>query len=189
MELDMHYKHEDDDHVHSHYTDWQTKLIGLSTKTDMKQTIDNDAKDYYIEPTEVALKHPELDSIVRMNDDGCIDIFAGQSLGIRLDPSTQSVNIYGENLNFFGKKINMKTKTDGLVWNGHYFNPQAYFQSETERDQYLVGDKEYWVHNKEQGWHWERQTWRYKPMIQTTGKTKYSEGMVEILQNLGLPVE
>lgn len=185
MEQDMH----DKDHDHAAYTQWKSKLIALNAKTDMKQTIDNDDKDYYIAPTEVALKHPDLDSIVRINDDGCIDIFADQSLGMRFDPTTQTVNIYGETINMFGKKLNIKTKTDGFVWNNHYFNPQVYYEDDKEKDQYLTGDKQYWVYNKEEGWHWERQAWRYKPMIKTSGKTKYSQGMVDILTNLGLPVE
>jgi hypothetical protein len=180
-----------DDHIHmaDTYPDWKLKLMGMSAKSDMKQTIDEDNKQYYISPNEVALKHPMIDAIVRITDDGCVDIFANGSLGIRLDPNTESLNIYGENINLFGKKINIKTKTDGLVWNDHYFNPQSYYESDTERDQYLSGDKEYWVYDDIKGWHWERKTWRYKPMVKTSGRTKYSQGMIEILTNLGLPVE
>lgn len=171
------------------YPEWKHKLMGMTSKSDMKQTIDQDEKDYYIKRNEVALKHPMLDSVVRLNDDGAVDIFAADALGIRLDPNTQTVNIYGEGINLFTKKLNIKTKTDGFVWNDNYFNAQVYYEDDKERDQYLVGDKEYWVYNKEQGWHWERQTWRYKPMIKTTGKTKYSQGMIDILTSLGLPVE
>lgn len=176
-------------HMDETYPEWKHKLMDKTSESDVKQTIDDEKQDYFISPNEVALKHPETGATVRLNDDGSVDIFADDTLGIRLDPTTQSVNIYGENVNIFSKKLNLKTKADGFVWNDHYFNPQVHYEDSKERDQYVTGDKEYWVYNEEEGWHWERQTWRYKPMVKTSGRTRYSDGMLDILTSLGLPVE
>lgn len=179
---------------HTHYTGWKKKLLELSTKADMKNAIGADNDDYFISPDEIAIKHPVVDSIVRINDDGCIDIFAKSNLGIRLDPTTDSINLFGENINFLGKKINFKTKPDGLVWNGYHFNPQLYYEDENEKGQMLTGTKQYYHMShepdpKDRSVKWHTDSWGLQPMIKTTNKTKYSEGMIAILNDLGLPVE
>lgn len=182
------------DHVHDEVPSWKLKLTDMKTKPDMKATIRDDSRDYFIDQNEIALKHPVVDSIVRINDDGCIDIFAKSNLGIRLDPTTDSINFFGENLNFMGKKINFKTKTDGLVWNGYYFNPQLYYEDEVEKGQVLSGTKQYYhmsheADPEERSVKWHTDSWSVQPMVKTTSKIKYSEGMIKILTDLGLPVE
>lgn len=168
---------------------WKQKINQLAQKPSFADTVSVDRNDYFITQDEIAIKHPDLDSIVKINDDGCIDIFASSTLGIRLDPTNNSINFFGDNINLFSKKLSVTTNPDGFVWNNNYFNAEVYYQSDTEKDQYATGDKNYWVYNEDEGWHWERQTWRYKPMIPTTGRVKYSDSMKKILSNMGLPVE
>jgi hypothetical protein len=175
--------------VEQEIPEWQSKLKDLNLRSNYTDPISTDISDHYIKQDEIAMKHPSLDSIIKINDDGCIDIFADDTLGIRLDPTTKSINIFGDNINLFTKRLNMTTKLDGFIWNGHHFNPQVYYESDTENDQYVTGTKNYWVYSTELGWHWERGNWSYKPMINATGRTQYSDGMIKILNNLGLPTE
>lgn len=82
-----------------------------------------DAKDYTIKEREVALKHPETQALVKLTDDGFVDIFADNQLGIRLDPSTNSITLFGDNINVLAQRFNIKTNQDGFTWNGRAFNP------------------------------------------------------------------
>lgn len=150
---------------------------------------DNHRRDSLIKEDEIALKHPNSNATVKLSDDGCIDLFAGPQLGIRIDPNTNSVNIFGDNLNFFGKQVQVKSKANGFVWNGRAFNPQLYYEDDLERGKTLKGARDKWVHTDKEGWHWERQDWEVAPFLPSTNKTRYSEGMIEVLQGLGLPVD
>lgn len=128
-----------------------------------KGKVEHDAeniKDSLIKEDEVGIKHPILGTSIKLSDDGCIDIFAGEHLGIRLDPNTESANIFADNINFFGKNVNFRTKPRGFVWNGHSFNPDMYAKEEA-----------------------------VKPMIKSDSRVQYSEGMLDILVGLGLPVD
>lgn len=147
------------------------------------------AQDDFIKPDEVALKHPQTGAIVRLRDDGCIDIFAGDQLGIRLDPQTNSINLFGERINFFGGQIHFRSKPNGLIWNGYSLNPELYYETDQEKELTLKGSKKAWVFDKDKGWHWAEKDWTVRPFVPSNSPAQYSKGMLEILQELGLPVE
>lgn len=169
--------------------DWQSRLDEHVQREGLSHPEEVIAKQQYIERGEVALKHPKTRSMVRIKNDGGIDLFAGNMLGISIDPSSNSVNIFGDNLNFFGKRVNIKTNPDGLIWNGNHFNPELYLETSTARDQYVSGTKEYWIYSEEEGWHWERGDWSVKPFLKAKSGGGYSDGMVAIMRSLGLPIE
>ncbi len=173
---------------------WRQKLDNISQQKGLKDIAYEIDKDYLIKEEEIALKHPTLDSIVKLTDDGYIDIFAGPSLGIRLDPKTNSINFFGDNINMLTKQFNIMTKGNGLCWNGYYFNPELYMESTTERTQMLTGTKQYYhlthesqVKDRKLAWHTD--AWQVQPMIRTDNKRRYSEGMTQLLNDLGLTVE
>jgi hypothetical protein len=101
---------------------WQGDLMDLHYGHAKRKHDSEDAKDYTIKAQEVALKHPETDAIVKLTDDGFIDIFADDKLGVRLDPSTKSITLFGDNVNVLAQNLNLKTKPDGFTWNGRAFN-------------------------------------------------------------------
>lgn len=138
---------------------WQGTMMDLQHS---HGKIDHDAvdeRDYLIEEEEVALKHDETGAIVKLTDDGYVDIFAGPQLGIRLDPVNNSVNIFGDSVNVITNNFNVRTKPYGFNWNGRVFNPSLY--STDNQD----------------------------VMTQARSKVRYSEGMINIMKDLGLPVE
>jgi hypothetical protein len=168
---------------------WKQRYLALKMAKGVKDIADENDKDYLIKEDEVALKHPTLDSMIKLTDEGYIDIFASPTLGIRVDPKTQSINFFGDQLNFFSKNMNIVTKPTGLTWNKYQMNPSLYAESSTEKEQYLSGTKNYWVHDEEQGWHWERREWSIPSMVKNTSKTRYSDSMIQIMKSLGLPTE
>ena len=138
---------------------WQNTVTGLQFS---HKKIDHDAKDtedYLIKQEEVALKHDETGAVVKLTDDGFIDVFAGPQLGVRIDPHTNSINFFGDTVNVISNNFNVKTKPFGFNWNGRVFNPALY-----------SGDSQ-------------------DIMTQARSKVRYSEGMVDILKDFGLPVE
>lgn len=173
---------------------WREKMDSMSSKKVMKDIAYDSQKDYFIKEEEIALKHPQTGAVVKLTDDGYVNIFAGPTLGIRLDPQTNSINFFGDNINLVGKQVNLVTKPNGFCWNGYYFNPELYMENETERTQMLTGTKEYYHETHESDpedrrVEWHRDNWSIQPMVKTSAKRRYSEGMVKLLQDMGLPTE
>lgn len=134
---------------------WQGNLMDLHYTHGKRKHASEDAKDYAIKEREVALKHPETQALVKLTDDGFVDIFADDQLGIRLDPSTKSITLFGDNINILAQKFNIKTTPDGFTWNGRAFNPSI-----------LQDDN---------------------VTMQVTNPIQYSDSMVQMMQDLGLP--
>lgn len=170
-------------------TRWKNALMDLNFSHGRIDHDERDEKDYLIKQTEIALKHPETDSLVKLQDDGCIDIFAGPKLGVRVDPQTNSVNLFGDNVNIIANNFNIKTKPNGFKWNGYYLNPELYYEDDKQKEQKIAGTIKKWVHNPQLGWHWEEQSWNVRPMLKSKTRVQYSEGMLNILKDFGLPVE
>ena len=138
---------------------WEEVVVGLEYEHKKISHQSQDLQDYKIKPSEIALKHPDTDAIVKLTDDGFIDIFAGPQLGVRVDPNTNSINLFGDTVNVISNQFNIRTKPYGFNWNGRVFNPSLY--DGTEQD----------------------------IMVDAKTKVRYSEGMVDILKEFGLPVE
>lgn len=116
---------------------WQRVLKDMYYSHGKVSHDSEDTKDYVIKEYEIALKHPETGAMVKLTDDGLIDVFAGPQVGIRIDPHNHSVNLFGDSINIKANSFNVETK-----------------QSATP-----------------------------------IKKVKYSDGMVSIMKDLGLPVE
>lgn len=173
---------------------WKAKLNRLTAQNTTKNIAYQDNTDYLIKEEEIALKHPSSGSIVKLTDDGYVDIFAGPALGIRLDPKTNSINFFGDSLNFIGKQVNIMSKPNGFCWNGYYFNPELYMENATERSPMLTGTKEYYHETHESDpedrrVEWHRDAWGIQPMIRSSAKRRYSEGMTQLMKDLDLPIE
>lgn len=134
-------------------TRWENTLLGLHYSHSKINHDEMDSADYLIKEYEVALKHPETGAIVKLTDDGFIDVFAGPQVGIRIDPATNSVNLFGDSVNVIANNFNVRTKPHGFNWNGRIFDPGS------------------------EG-----------VMTNAKSKVRYSEGMVDIMKDLGLPV-
>lgn len=68
--------------------------------------------------TEVGITHPDLNSFIRLNDKGDIEIFAAPGIGIVISASSKSVSIFADS-------IRLNSKEDGLRWNSYNFNYSA----------------------------------------------------------------
>lgn len=168
---------------------WRTVIDDLNLNYRKIDAVAENLKDFVIKEDEVAIKHPRTGSVIKTTDEGYIDIFAADQLGIRIDPITKSINLFGDTVNLIGKNVNMKTKPTGLTWNGYSFNSQFYYEDDQERNHKLSGTKEEWVYSDKEGWHWESRDWSMSPMIKSGNKSRYTDGMIEILKSMGLPVD
>ncbi len=92
-------------------------------------------KSYRFRGNEPGFVHPVTHASVRMRDDGAIDIFAGEHLGIRLDPNAQSVNIFADKFNVWSSTTSIHTDRNHLLWNYMPLNPQIpEMQDRVDRD-------------------------------------------------------
>jgi hypothetical protein len=60
----------------------------------------------YPRTAEPALIHPMNTSVIKVRDDGMIDLFVGTDNGIRIDPVTKSINIIGNSFQQYVDNIN-----------------------------------------------------------------------------------
>jgi hypothetical protein len=90
---------------------------------------------YKYSGTEPGISHPKKDASIKLRDDGCIDIFAGDNVGIRLDPNAGSVNIFGDKVNLWTSSTSIHTEENSLMWNYNPLNPDMYMH---EEDKYLI---------------------------------------------------
>lgn len=168
---------------------WRKVIDDLNLNYRKIDASSENTKDYTIKEDEIALKHPVTGAVIKTTDEGYIDLFAGDQLGIRIDPITKTINLYGDTVNLLGKNVNIRTKPTGLNWNGYSFNSQLYYEDDQEKEHVLNGTKQQWVPDEKGGGNWETQNWTVKPMIQNRKQSRYSDGMIEIMKSLGLPVD
>lgn len=139
-------------------SEWKRSLMDLKYKHGKINHSDRDELDYLIKEKEVGLKHDEAGSIIKLSDDGCIDIFAGDEVGIRLDPNTRTINFFADHLNIFSGEVRMRTAPYGVSWNGKTLDPNEIALKGIER-----------------------------PVPET--KFRYSEEIIDMMKDLGLPVK
>ncbi len=145
----------------------------------------------YFQKEEVGIHHWDNNSVVRICDDGCIDSFVGETIGIRLDPTAQSANIFSPKVNVFGNRVNLLTNPDGLIWNSWKFNPSIYEWcgiaplgvSTSPRNFKLMCDYEV---KTAKGW--EHVQILLPPYLKDNNPVKYSTDIKNIISGLGLPL-
>ena len=79
-------------------------------------------KEKYPSPNDIRLTHPENNSNIVIKDNGTIQMFAGDELGLKLDPNSKSFQVYSDKSLFNSNYINFSTATNGLRWNYTPFN-------------------------------------------------------------------
>jgi hypothetical protein len=84
----------------------------------------------YISENEIGLKHPKNGTIIKLKDDGAIEMFVNEDTGIRLDPKENAVLIYGDVIHMVSKDLDIHTRPHGFSWNRHLFNPALYFSDD-----------------------------------------------------------
>ena len=85
--------------------------------------------------TEPGISHPNTGAAVKLRDDGCIDIFAGENTGIRIDPNANSLNLFGDKVNIWSSETSIHTEENSLMWNYNPLNPDLYMHQDED---YLV---------------------------------------------------
>lgn len=84
----------------------------------------------YIAENEIGLKHPKTGAVIKLKDDGAIEIFANEDTGIRLDPNENAIVLYGDVIHTVSKDMHIHTQPHGFSWNRNSFNPALYYTDE-----------------------------------------------------------
>ena len=83
-------------------------------------------EDRWFTPREPGFTHPDNKSTVKIRDNGNIDIFAGEELGIRISPNNNSITMLCDKLNLMTSQTLLHTDDDSFIWNYWPFNPYIY---------------------------------------------------------------
>lgn len=129
---------------------------------------------------EVGLRHQLNGAGLTVRDDGCIDIFADESTGIRIDPNTQSITLIADNINSISKVFNLRTKPDGFRWNLNAINPELYSTNKLQ----LHGQKAVWSARKQE---WNQEEINVPVVKQKFKSQELSDDIIDIMKDLGLP--
>lgn len=70
---------------------------------------------FFVAEDEVAIKHPETGAMIRLKDDGSIEIVSGEGSGIRI--TNNGVDLFGKNITMSGNHLNLYLKENGVVKN------------------------------------------------------------------------
>ena len=100
---------------------------------------------------EVGMNHPINKSRIKIRDDGAIDVFAGEELGMRIDPNNESINFFCDKFNVWSSETLFHTESDKFMWNYWAFNPEVY--------QRMPWD--FQIYSKHRIWDQHYQMWRY----------------------------
>ena len=130
-----------------------------------------------IKEDEIALKHPVHGSTVKLTDEGCIEIFANDRLGMRMDPSSDSLFLFAENIFLFGQSIDVNAKNNGIHINKHTLNSNLFFENENEEQIVLHGER------KKNG---KVESVNLKPFEQKKAVAPYSKEAKELMRKVGL---
>jgi len=149
-------------------------------------------RSYKFTGNEPGIVHPITKSSVKLRDDGCIDLFAGQGLGIRIDPNAGSVNVFADKFNVWSSTTSIHTNDNDFMWNYWPFNPELYRHIPWQRNyipyNYMVkGKRLEW--DQLYGWQWK--DFDMHPFLPNREKSMLSEGSKKMLknQNVALDVE
>lgn len=96
---------------------WKERVDQYRVRPEVMDYADYDRQQSQIQRKEVALKHPLTDAALKMNDDGTVDLFGNDRAGIRIDPLTNSLYLYGDNVHVFSHNTRIRTNPLGLEWN------------------------------------------------------------------------
>ena len=170
-------------------TDWRDRFIqrAMSVDSAFEQS-------YRYKGDEPGFTHPVTGASVRMRDDGCIDIFAGPMLGIRMDPNANSINLICEKLNIWSRTTSMHTDNDKFLWNYMPINPQIrQMQKAVDGDGWpytgpYEGQRRYFtaVHEYEQyvcdedGCRWEVVSPKYRPYLRDRSDSMIRAGRAQL---------
>ncbi|BCT30500.1 hypothetical protein [Bacillus velezensis] len=126
----------DDAYVNKFYEDGDKDInFPYWRQVVQKETLNFNAKNLekeqedrqFISEDEIALKHPQTGSTVKLCDDGSIEMFVNEDTGFRMDPRENSIIFYGDSVHFTTKEMRFHTKPYGFIWNNHNFNPYLYY--------------------------------------------------------------
>lgn len=94
---------------------WRRRWEDLMEKQDALPLASEREERQYVRSQEVGLKHMKSGASVRLQDDGAIELFTGDS-GIRITPN--GIQMFGKKIQIVGGEIDTLTTPHGLQENG-----------------------------------------------------------------------
>lgn len=150
---------------------------------------------HYFQENEVALHHWNNGSTIRICDDGCLDIFANKTTGLRIDPylESPSVSLFAQKINLLSKKTSIYTNPNKLMWNKWLFNSSIYewcknapMQSDVSPRKFRAKfDYEIWTEEDK----WEHVDILMPPYIKDKEQERFSNFILDTIKGLGINID
>ena len=98
--------------------------------TNLKYVLDNYdvllEESFTYKEKDVGIRNMNSRSRLKINENGNVEIFTGDSAGILINDRFKTTNTYGRAINQNASLIRMNTKPNGLMWNDWWVNPRLY---------------------------------------------------------------
>ncbi|MCW4012303.1 MAG: hypothetical protein NWF07_04840 [Candidatus Bathyarchaeota archaeon] len=170
------------------YPGWIGSLIELDNGIGPYNYSEANRKKSAYSTNEIGLIHPENGSYMKVADDGDIDIFASEILGIKMDAQTESLRVSAAHASIIAKDLSIMTNPAGLSWNGYYLNPALYSKTgrgAPEEDKNLKLKCTVDVYNNSTEVY-ETKEVSIRPFITKPTTNTYSDDLNILLRDLGL---
>lgn len=98
----------------------------------MIESFTYDAKD-------VGIRNATTRSRMKIDEEGDIELFSGDSTGLLINKKFKTTNLYGQAINQTASLIRMNTGPSGLMWNDWWVNPRIYQISDKLNPRFWTG--------------------------------------------------
>ena len=105
--------------------EWRKKLETIDNEVGAVSFSSYEEDKRSIQENEVALKHPENGSYLRINDDGSIEAFTAYGTGFRINANNTS-QFFSDRIQLIGRETAIRTTPNGTNLNGEILGAEAY---------------------------------------------------------------
>jgi len=137
-----------------------------------------------IHENEIAMKHPKTGSVIKLRDDGSIEMYVNEDTGIRMDPNENTIIFYGDVIHMATKETRIHTKPYQFLWNNHNFNPYLYYGDKIDDERYIPKTQIQYTSN-ENGSLVQKE--KYIPFFQEQSRKNYYDDEVkDLFKEIGI---
>lgn len=106
--------------------EWKLKLMEVDASVAKRNISEKHNENRYYKDDEVGFIHQKNKSCIRIEDDGDINLFSSDILGLKIDKESESIKAFSSTTSLISESVNIYTSPMGFSWNGYYLNPTLY---------------------------------------------------------------
>ena len=99
---------------------WRERIDNYREPVDFQEELEKEKRP---STNDVQMVHPDNKSNVKINDDGTVQAFGDQNLGIKIDPDSKAIILLADRVKVKSSEFSVNTDDRGFKWNYCPLNP------------------------------------------------------------------